>query len=390
MLLRSAGKVWQSAQAGDPIAAGVLVVGLPRSEIVSADGAVQVDLLADLGQRGPFPVLESAVCFHESKEADLDLTFERGLVVLSNLRKEGQAKVVLRIRDETWTLHLQEPGTRVGLEIFGRHPPGLPKSLDAKNADPTTDVLGLVLKGRIFLDRGKEGFRMQAPPGPARVHWDNIGRQATVQHLDKLPEQVIQHLADRDDPTFKDICACLKNLKGSDLGAGLDRLLKSDQKMDRLAGVTIAGAIDDLPRIAGVLATSKHADARQHAVLALRHWMGRGPGQVEKLYGILTVDKKLTPVQARSYLHLLFGFTVEERGEPATYELLLHYLKHQNGAVRELAHWHLVRLAPAGKDIPYDAAAPEPQRMKAYEQWRALIPEGGLALPPKMDPEKIK
>jgi hypothetical protein len=46
--------------------------------------------------------------------------------------------------------------------------------------------------------------------------------------------------------------------------------------------------------------------------------------------------------------------------------------------VRELAHWHLVRLVAQGKDIPYDAAGPEGQRQKAFERWRALIPEGQL------------
>ena len=56
--------------------------------------------------------------------------------------------------------------------------------------------------------------------------------------------------------------------------------------------------------------------------------------------------------------------------------------------VRELAHWHLDRLAPAGQKIAYDAAADEAARHKAAEQWRALIPPGQLPPPPKK--EEIK
>ena len=64
------------------------------------------------------------------------------------------------------------------------------------------------------------------------------------------------------------------------------------------------------------------------------------------------------------------------RQEPDTYLVLIHYLDHKNQGVRTLAHWHLVRLAPAGKLIPYDAAAPEADRQAAVRRWQALIPEG--------------
>ena len=60
---------------------------------------------------------------------------------------------------------------------------------------------------------------------------------------------------------------------------------------------------------------------------------------------------------------------------------MIALLKHSKLPVRELARWHLVRLAPAGKKIDFDAAAPEADRQKAYEQWRALIPEGQLPPP---------
>ena len=59
-------------------------------------------------------------------------------------------------------------------------------------------------------------------------------------------------------------------------------------------------------------------------------------------------------------------------------------------AVRTLAHWHLVRLVPAGKEIPYDAAAPAEDRRAAFQRWRDLIPPGQLPPEPKKSDEKSK
>jgi hypothetical protein len=49
--------------------------------------------------------------------------------------------------------------------------------------------------------------------------------------------------------------------------------------------------------------------------------------------------------------------------------------------VRELAWWHLYRLAPAGRSIRYDPAGPDAERDKAQAEWKKLIPSGQL--PPR-------
>src|SRR5262249_52869032 len=157
-----------------------------------------------------------------------------GLVVLENLRKEGTAKARVRVGDETWVLHMQEPGTKVGMEIFGRHAPGVPKVLDDKTDMPTTDVLLLVLSGKIFLDTGKEGTSMRAPPGVARLHWDSVLREPSFQKLDKLPETVVKPLDDKEAKLSQDLSAAAAKLTQGDLGKGLDDLLKSSSKMERL------------------------------------------------------------------------------------------------------------------------------------------------------------
>jgi hypothetical protein len=382
LLQHGAGKAWQPVKAGASLGPEALLVALPKAEIVSKNGAVKLVMLADVGQRTPLPVLESAVTLHANDAADLDFTFDRGLVGLKNLKKSGAAKVRIRLPGETWELTLQEPDTTAVLEIYGRHPPGAPQVVKGKIEPPASELYLLIIKGHGFLDIGPKGFRITAPPGPAAVHWDTVGKEVDVRRLEKLPEGV-RPLDDKESKVYKEICHCAAALEGGkDIGAALDQLLKSDTKVDRLLGVTAAGAIDDLPRVLHALADPKHADLRDHTVLVLRNWIGRGPGQVEKLHDALRAAK-YSDVQAKTIIRLLFGFNAQERADPATYDLLIGYLKHSKLPVRELAHWHLVRLTPLARDIPYDAAAPAAERQRAYDAWRARVPEGKLPPAPR-------
>src|SRR5262249_53911217 len=161
--------------------------GLPKAELVSPTG-VKASLLADIGHHGPFPMLESAVTLHDAGGDDLDLSFERGVLVLENAKKVGEAKDRLPIGGETGQRTRRTPRAKVGLEIFGGHAPGVFKVSGPKADVPTTDLLMLVLNGQVFLDTGAEGVAMTAPPGTARLHWDNVLRQHSFQRLDKLPE----------------------------------------------------------------------------------------------------------------------------------------------------------------------------------------------------------
>jgi hypothetical protein len=385
LLQRGAGQAWQSVKAGDALAPETLLVALPKAEIVSKNGAVKLAMLADVGQRTPLPVLESAVTLHANDAADLDFTFDRGLIGLKNLKKAGAAKVRIRLPGATWELTLQEPDSTAVLEIYGRHPPGAPQVVKGKVEPPASEVYLLMLKGQGFLDAGPKGYRITAPPGPAVVHWDTVGNELEVRRLEKLPEGV-RPLDEKESKVFQEICRCASSLAGGkDIGAALDALLKSDTKADRLVGVTAAGAIDDLPRVLHALADPKHADLRDHTVLVLRSWVGRGPGQVEKLHDALRAAK-YSEVQARTIIRLLFGFSAEERRDAATYDLLINYLKHSKLPVRELARWHLFRLTPLGREIPYDAAAPAAERQRAYDAWRARVPEGKLPPAPRAKP----
>ena len=145
------------------------------------------------------------------------------------------------------------------------------------------------------------------------------------------------------------------------------------------------GALDDLEGLGKALMEAKHPDVWQNGVLAVRHWLGREPGQDMKLYHLLVEQKKVPPGQAEIILQLLHSFRDTDLAMPETYELLIDYLGHERLAIRGLAHWHLYRLVPAGRDIAYNPLDPKEERDLAQQAWRKLIPAGKLPPRPKVE-----
>lgn len=383
LLARTEGATkWRALKAGAALADGDEVVSLFDSWLRSADGAVDVRLLADVGQRGPLPALESAARIRSAKGFDLALDLERGLIGLKNVRKEGPAKVQLRVRGSKIEATLKEPGTVLAVELYGRHVPGPPPLDDPKKDDPVLYAVCVVLKGEVFLRGADKEVRLHAPPGPAMLIWDSIFREPEIRTLDKLPDTCKPLTAD-EKKKLAALNAVSRPFAGKDRDAALAAALKSDDPLARKAAVTALGALDELPPLLMALAKSPHADVRDHAVLVLRSWLGRAPGQTRKLYDALTKLGGFTPVQARNTLHLLNGFEPDELRRPDAYQILIDLLGHKRSGIRELARWHLVRLAPTGRDIHFDALAPAADRQRAQEQWRRLIPPGRLPPAPK-------
>lgn len=373
-LLQRRLKQWFPAKIGARLIPGTTLVSFPKSVIRSKNGAVEVLMLSDLGGEGLYPILETAIKLKKNVATDLHFELERGLVVLTNKRTDGPAKVRVQVRYGTGEITLEEPGSQVVLELYSRHPPGLPPLGDLKENGPATNLTLLVVKGKARLTTPKLATRLSAPPGPALVFWNNLQDVPEVQRLEALPPRA--RSPEDEAKLLKQISTCISCVMTGPIGPALEKLVESENKTERLVGVTMLGAVDDLPRLIACLEDSKHPDVRSHAIVVLRNWMGRERGQVRKLFTALVKTKKYRPVQALSIIQLLFGFNEEQHRRPALYQLLIHSLNNKSLAIRELAHWNLVRHAPQGKDIPYDAAAPEEQRLRAIREWQRLLPPG--------------
>ena len=235
-----------------------------------------------------------------------------------------------------------------------------------------------------MISTDKHATRLHSPPGPTLYHWDNLTRMPDVHRFDKLPDSVKPFTAD-ELKLFESLGGIAKAwaAKPAPISKTLTGALESKDPLERKAAVVALGAVDDLPGLYGALTNNNHADARDMAVLAIRHYIGRAPGKSIELFNYLTKSEKYTPTQAKNLIHLFNGIQKDRLRQPDTYEMLIDALNHPKLAGRELARWHLVRLVPDGKSITYDAAAPEAERTRAIEAWRKLVPPGELPPPPK-------
>jgi hypothetical protein len=264
---------------------------------------------------------------------------------------------------------------------------------DAKKPEvPTSQMNLIVLAGEIQLQHHKQTHLMKPPPGPALIQWDSVvGDDATPTRLEELPKW-----ADRNQPLTeraKKLQGLLTFFSQRQAAIGVEKSIQEaldseDPAMRRVAVISL-GATDDLPKLIDLMGNSKYHDVRDDAILVLRHWIGRCPGQDQKLYQAL-LKKKYTPVQADTVLYLLHSFALTALSRPETFETLIAYLKHDKMAIRELAEYHLYRLVPAGKDIAYNPAGTPAEREAAFKLWKKLVPDGQLPARPKEEKKEPK
>lgn len=383
------GQDWQAVASKGELRAGDLLVGLPGAIIENGKGAVQLSLLTDFDKNSPYPILEAAVVLHASADHDLDFTLDRGRVDVTNLKKDGAARVRIRFHDQQWEANLTEPGTRIALQLYGRWARGIPFRKDPGPKDvPAADLLLVVRKGQVELTHGSSFCLLSAPPGPALLHWDNSNeREEACQKLEKLPDWVATEQADseRAQRIKNTVEKMREQVVKSSPGTAGRALAVSEDPNERASGVIFMGALDDLEGLGEVITSTKHPDTWDRAVVVVRHWLGRRPGQDQILYQRLLDKRGLKPAQAAGVMQLLHSFGDAELAHPELYTTLVKYLDNDQLGIRGLAHWHLVRLVPAGKEIDYNPLDPKEKRDKGRDQWKKLIDDqiANGKLPPK-------
>ncbi len=384
-------KVFDVLGANADLHSGDLLVALPDATLSSKGGGVMLKSLADYDARSPLPILETAITLNApEKGADLAFTLERGRVDITNTRKSGAAVVAVRFWDGAWTLKLAEPGARVAIEICGRWPAGsrfTPADPDAKTptTEPVASFVLLVLKGSATVTSGDTTLGLSAPPGPAVLEWDNIaGAKPQPQRLTTLPKwaDLEANLSDR----AKKVAAAVekfRTLRAKNPTDAMKQFLESADPIEQRVALVTLGATDDLSMLGQLLASAKSMEVWDMGIQVLRHWLGREPGQDQKFYHFLTQTRAYTETQAKIAMQLLFGFSAAELRQPETYQVLIDYLGHEKPGIRNLAAWHLVRLVPQGKAIPFKPNGTAAEAAKSQAAWKKLIPAGELPPRPK-------
>jgi hypothetical protein len=376
---------WKVVGEKEKLFTGDLLLGLPGAALESKDGSVRLKMLIDFDS--PLPVLEPAVILHASPDFDLDFTLDRGRVDVINQKKEGPARVRVRAWGNTWEATLAAPGASLSMELLGRWRPGSRFTTKPGPRDvPSADLLFLVLAGEVDLKHGVNHFLMTAPPGPALIGWNNfVGMDATPQRLEKLPPWAVLPTDEAGKKRVEKIRAVRDHLANGfstrPPGEVLDEMVNSEDPVYRRVAVVLMGALDDLRRLGNALHQEKYRDVWDNGVVVMRHWLGRAPGQDQRFYKGLLEVRGYTPVQAETLIEFLHGFTETDLERPETYEMLIDYLADDRISIRGLAYWHLVRLVPQGRTIPYDPMAPKGEREKARQEWKKLVPPGKM--PPR-------
>jgi hypothetical protein len=377
-------KPWQVVKEKEELFTGDELLGGIRGTVEARGGAVRLEVAGDMDATSPFPVLETVFVLHEAKGVDLDLTLDRGRLRLVNAKEQGAARVRLRVGDWAGEVVLTGPAAAVALEIHSRWPGGVPFRKDPRPGEaPVVTWFVLALKGEVVLKDPRHEFTLKAPPGPALLEGDTLDEaEPSPQFFGKLPAWAA---GAADTEKAKELSAVMarwrKRAAETSPNEAADELLKSDDEAARRSAVVLLAALDDMDRLGEALVNARHQDVWDAGILALRQWIGRGRGQDQKLYQLLTRKKTIPPREAEAILQLLHGFGDDDLEQPETYEALISYLGSERLSLRELAYWHLRRLVPAGRTIDYDPLAPKERREAGIKPWRQLVPAGKL--PPK-------
>jgi hypothetical protein len=375
---------WQRLKPGSQVSTGDLLVSLPgyRSE-VQTDSGVRLTLWGNLPEQVPAPLLDSAVILEPAPAgAALALALDRGRILLTNRKESRPARVQLRFHDQTWEVTLHDGQSEVGLELLGLPPGG---AAFRTGESPRAALYLFVLKGAAGL---KVGFRDYPDvQSPSMLVWDNQSDAASRGPVRVGEAEVgVWSTTPAPTPQLEQMTKALEDLAGRPLDQGAERALAvqvddpKEAAQRILAGYAL-GALDAVPELVDVLDKSRYGDARQTAIVTLRHWMGRRGGNSKALYDQM-VQKGYLPQEAEVVLQLLQPFSQEQASQPETYAALIEYLRSKRQAVRALAYTHLVFLAPDGvRSIPYDPAGSADERERAYQQWKKLVPDGKV--PPR-------
>jgi hypothetical protein len=409
LLRRPAGQDgWRRLDGGQrDVATGDTLVSFPgyRSGVRFPSG-VDLTLWGDLPELSfIYPLLDSVVVVNDPGEFDVDLTLDHGRIVLGN-RGGKPARVRVRFANaaarggmDAWEITLPKKGSEVALELWGRYPAGVSFSTKKNREGPERELYLFVLNGQATVKLDDTTHAMEEPPGAAMIVWDSRDESASSpQRLKRVPSWVGQEypplptgisqenetrLRKMRSDMIKALDELSTQLRGTKVAAALAEAGRSRSPSMRVLALRCQTAINDLSHVLDALVDPDHREVREVAIEELRHWSGLRAENDLVLHDLLIKRKKYTARQADVIMGLLHTFSAGDLARPETFSRLIDYLHQDATAIRELAHWHLVRLVPAGRRIVFDATGDAKSLERAYKAWKELVPEGSLPRLPK-------
>jgi hypothetical protein len=118
-----------------------------------------------------------------------------------------------------------------------------------------------------------------------------------------------------------------------------------------------------------VMSEAEFLEARNAAIGGLRRWLPAAPENRETLRAAL--QRHFPPDQVDTLYRLLWGYGEDDARNPATSQLLVNWLGHDNQVIRQLAFQHVYRLT--GQRYDYRPINPANQRKVAVDRWHAHL-----------------
>ena len=305
----------------NPVFATDQLLMLPgyRGEI-HFDSGVQMLLWASLPELGKLaiPVLESQVSINGQRGIDLDLSLERGRILLSNHKKEGPALVRVRFGEEVWDLTLHDSTAEVGLEIMALN---VPYTRTPASSEPETEVALLVFKGEVSLNTGNQENLLHPN---AIVMWDSsLGRKLGV--LPKLPEWYLTKNLPAPT-TAREANHALENLSRisttKTMDVALGETLHGNDAAAGVLAIRCFAALGEMSPLVNALNDDKRSEVRAAAVDGLRHVLAFNPGMGSEIDRIAK-EKNFSAKLIVTIHQLLQGFVDQQWAEPV--------VRHDNG-----------------------------------------------------------
>ena len=384
LILAKGSSTWKPAKHEEELFAGDLIISGAGVSIENLEKTVKLTFRGDIAGTSPLPIRETAIKLLPKKVGcDFSVDFERGRIELSNTKEKGSVKCSVTLFDDEdhGQVVLNEPGSTCSMEELGRWPKGTHfNPLSKEEVKPIYDLVYVALKGTSEVsDHGVTHF-MSAPPGPAMLSWNSAdGSHPIKSKLNKLPDWTLPPDISNNLVSAR-VGSTLKFrdqfFAGKPLPEVLSGLVVSEVESDRFVAVNMMLATDQIDLFFKSFVSTKNYDVIENGIIALRHWIGRKPGQDLKLYEFMISARHYTKKQAEIFIDLLHSFGDDELKEPETYEVLIDYLGSDKSGIRALANWHLHRLVPKGRDIKFDTLANEAERKEAIAKWKKLVPKG--------------
>lgn len=303
---------------------------------------------------------------------------EQGRVAF--LRSSGQdaaaapVHVDVRIGETLVHLELAEPGTLCGVEVIPIQPQGRP--LDEEPIDRPVGGGLFVREGTVIVTTDL-GQRLVMGPGRGWLPWPVDAPDAQPGNLPVMPNWLSPSGAPQiplqramavryeknfiaDQPAVLSVPAVVKD---------------PNPNMSEYAVKTLALTTNTRELLRAL--DAPHMESRVAAIVGLRQWLPRQPGNDEQLRA--EIEQFFRADDAAVVYRLLWGFSIDDFRNPEISQQLVDWLENGSRAVEELALYHI---RGTGHPTEFRVDKRDVEKRAAISRLRTFLDRNGAFLPP--------